>query len=90
MSKPEKITVDLSPEMAGALRRAVESGAYATAGDAVGAALREWRERREPIGYDPAELAALVVESIASGPSPYATMDEVKAEARRRLVREGR
>jgi len=40
---------------------------------------------RRVLGYSAEELRALVQEGLDSGPSPYASMDEVKAEARRRL-----
>ncbi|MDM7947579.1 MAG: hypothetical protein QUV20_14735 [Oceanibaculum nanhaiense] len=47
--------------------------------------VREWKERRDLLGYTVEELRDLVGEGIASGPSPQATMADVKAEARRRF-----
>jgi len=85
MASAETITVALSPEMAGFVRRAVEAGEYASSDDAIREALQEWKDRREPLGYTVEELRKLVREGIDSGPSPYASMDEVKTEARRRL-----
>jgi antitoxin ParD1/3/4 len=85
MAVTRKVTVSLTPEMAGFVRGVVEAGEYASTGEAIRAAVREWKERRDLLGYTIEELRDLAQEGIDSGPSPYATMDEVRAEARRRL-----
>jgi len=84
MGKVEKITIALTPEMIEFVRGAVENGDYASTSEAIRDAVREWKERRDLLGYSVEELRALTQEALASGPSTRATMAEVKAEARRR------
>lgn len=69
MSGVEKLTIALTPEMAGFVRRAVEAGDYASTSEAIREAVREWKERRELLGYTVEELRALAQEGIDSGPS---------------------
>ncbi|PZM15879.1 type II toxin-antitoxin system ParD family antitoxin [Rhizobium tubonense] len=85
MANVEKITIALTPEMAGFVRSAVDAGEYASTSEAIRDAVREWKERRDLLGYTVEELRELVQEGIDSGPSPRASMDDVKAEARRRF-----
>lgn len=87
MAAPEKLTLHLAPEAAGALREAVAAGEYATAEAAAEAAVRQWAEQRALFGFTREELGALSRAGLDSGPSRLASMDEVKAEARRRLGR---
>lgn len=85
MATVEKITIALTPEMAGFVRRAVDAGEYASTSEAIRDAVREWKERRDLLGYTIDELRGLAQEGIDSGASSRATMAEVKAEARRRF-----
>ncbi len=85
MATVEKITIALTQEMAGFIRGAVDSGEYASTSEAIREAVREWKERRDLLGYTVDELRDLVREGLESGPSSRVSMDEVKAEARRRL-----
>lgn len=85
MATVEKITIALTPEMAGFVRRAVDAGEFASTSEAIRDAVREWQERRDLLGYTVEELRDLVQEGLESGPSRSVTMAEVKAEARRRL-----
>ena len=85
MTTVEKITIALTREMAGFVRNAVETGEYASTSEVIRAAVREWKERRDLLGYTVEELRGLVREGLESGPSEYASMDEIKTEARRRL-----
>lgn len=85
MATVEKITIALTPEMAGFVRNAVDAGEYASTSEAIRDAVREWKERRDLLGYTVEELRELVQEGIASEPSSRATMADVKAEARRRF-----
>lgn len=85
MANVEKLTIALTPEMAGFVRDAVASGEYASTSEAVREAVREWQERRDLLGYTVEELRALVREGAESGASTRASMAEVKAEARRRF-----
>jgi antitoxin ParD1/3/4 len=85
MSTVEKITIALTPEMAGFVRQSVDAGEYASTSEAIRDAVREWKERRDLLGYTADELREMVQDGIDSGPSPRATMADVKAEARRRF-----
>jgi len=85
MATVEKITIALTSEMAGFVRRAVESGEYASTSEAIRDAVREWQERRDLLGYTVDELRKSVQEGLESGESPHSSMADVKAEARRRL-----
>ena len=85
MTTVEKITIALTREMAGFVRSVVETGEYASTSEVIRDAVREWKERRDLLGYTVEELRGLVQEGLESGPSGYGSMDEIKAEARRRL-----
>ncbi|WP_455274424.1 type II toxin-antitoxin system ParD family antitoxin [Rhizobium herbae] len=85
MTTVEKITIALTPEMAGFVRSAVDAGEYASTSEAIRDAVREWKERRDLLGYTVEDLRALVHEGIDSGPSSRSTMAEVKAAARYRF-----
>lgn len=84
MATVEKITIALTSEMAGFVRSAVEAGDYASTSEAIRDAVREWKERRDLLGYTIEDLRAFVQQGIDSGPSSRSTMAEVKAAARRR------
>lgn len=84
MTAVEKITIALTPEMAGFVRQAIDAGEYASVSEAIRDAVREWKERRDLLGYTADELREMVQDGIDSGPSPRATMADVKTEARRR------
>ncbi len=85
MTTVEKITIALTPEMARFVRSAVDAGEYASTSEAIRDAVREWKERRDLLGYTVEDLRALVHEGIDSGPSQRSTMTEVKAAARHRF-----
>ena len=68
MANVEKISVALTPEMAADMRKAVESGEYASASEVVRDAMREWRTRRDERARAMEELGRLWDEGIASGP----------------------
>jgi antitoxin ParD1/3/4 len=86
MSTVDKRSITLSPELAAEVDEAVAAGEYASASEVVRDALRQWKERRDLFGYTLEELRALVQEGIDSGPGRFASMAEIKAEARRRFV----
>lgn len=77
--------IALSPDMEKRVDDAVSQGEYGSASEVVDAALRMWSERRENFGYSLAEIRALVNEGIESGPGKFASIDDIKAEARRRF-----
>jgi antitoxin ParD1/3/4 len=85
MATVEKITIALTPEMAGFVRNAVDAGEYASTSEAIRDAVREWKERRDLLGYTVEDLREVVHEGIDSGPSSRSSMTDVKAEARRRF-----
>lgn len=74
--------------MAGSVRRAVQSGDYTPASEVIGEAVREWQERRSLLGFTADDLRALAEEGRDSGPATLNSMDEIKAEARRRFERQ--
>jgi antitoxin ParD1/3/4 len=85
MGHVDKRSITLSPELAAVVDGAVEAGEYASASEVVREALRQWKERRDNFGYTTAELRALIQEGIDSGPGRFTSMEEIKAEARRRM-----
>jgi len=85
MGHVDKRSITLSPELAAAVDDVVAAGEYASASEVIRDALRQWKDRRDLLGYTVEELRKLVQEGIDSGPGRFASMDEIKAEARRRL-----
>lgn len=85
MGHVDKRSITLSPELAAAVDDVVAAGEYASASEVIRDALRLWKERRDLFGYTIEELRALVQEGIDSGPGRFTSMDEIKAEARRRF-----
>ena len=88
MQQHVKRSITLSSDMDEAISEAVERGDYPSANEIVDEALRLWNEKRDNFGFTLAELQTLVAAGVDSGPGKYASMDEIKAEARRRLSRE--
>lgn len=78
--------IRLSPDMETRVNQAVSTGEYGSASDVVDEALRLWSESRDNFGYTPDELKALVNAGIESGPGRFASIEDIKAEARRRLA----
>ena len=69
MARVEKVSVALTPEMAGLVRQAVEAGEYASAGDLMREALQDWQQRRAERQDALQEVGRLWDEGLASGPS---------------------
>jgi len=86
MAKVAKISVALTPEMAELVRRAVDSGDYASGSEVIREALREWRLRQSLSFRNRGELARLWREGIESGPAQPADFGAIKREGRRRLA----
>ena len=86
MGTVEKITIALTAEQAGFVRSAVEAGEYASTSEAIRDAVREWKERRDLLGYTVEELRVAVQEGLDSGTSEFGSMAEIIAEARRTFV----
>ena len=89
MGHVDKRSITLSPELAAAVDGAVDAGEYASASEVIRDALRLWKERRDLFGYTIEELRVLIQEGIDSGPGQFDTMDQLKAEARKRLGQAG-
>lgn len=85
MTKVEKITIALTPEMAEFVRNAVEAGQYASTSEAIREAVREWKERRELLGYTVDELRDLLQEGTISLPNLGSLVANVEAEVRCRF-----
>jgi antitoxin ParD1/3/4 len=88
MTNVSKISVALAPAMAESAARAVQSGDYASSGEVIREALREWKQRWTFAHENRARLAQLWAEGLASGPGGLKNMAAIKAEARRRLLAE--
>jgi antitoxin ParD1/3/4 len=85
MQQHVKRDIDLPSDMDKLISDAVQRGNYSPANEIVDEALRMWSEKRDNFGYTLAELQALVNAGIESGPDKYASIAEIKAEARNRL-----
>ncbi|MDX8523416.1 type II toxin-antitoxin system ParD family antitoxin [Mesorhizobium sp. MSK_1335] len=69
MGQVDKRSITLSPELAAAVDDVVAAGEYASASEVIRDALRQWKERRDLLGYTIEELRELVQEGIDSGPA---------------------
>ena len=85
MPNVQKISVALTPEMLTMLKEAVESGEYTSTSEVIRDALRSWKARRALQEREVEELRRLWDEGINSGEGRFSSIDEIKAEARRRL-----
>jgi antitoxin ParD1/3/4 len=88
MGHVDKRSITLSPDLATAVDDAVAAGEYASASEVIRDALRDWKEKRDLLGYTLEELRALVKEGDDSGPPKDgpSTMEELKAKARARFA----
>jgi antitoxin ParD1/3/4 len=84
----EKMSVALTPEMAAAVRQAVESGEYASASEVIREALRLWKAHQVARERDLDELRRVWREGIESGPATCLDFAEIKAKGRSLLARE--
>jgi antitoxin ParD1/3/4 len=89
MGHVDKRSITLSPELAQAVDDVVAAGEYASASEVIRDALRQWKDRRDLLGYTVEELRKLMQEGIDSGPGRFASMDEIKAEARNYRLSDG-
>ena len=85
MPNVEKVSIALTPEMVAVVRQAVESGEYASNSEIVREALRDWKSKRALQQQEIEELRRLWHEGLRSGPSRFAALADLRAEARRRL-----
>jgi antitoxin ParD1/3/4 len=89
MANVQKVSVALTPEMLAMLREAVESGEYTSTSEVIRDALRGWKARRAVYEMEVEELRKLWNEGLGSGAGSFNSIEEIKAEARRRLSGEG-
>jgi antitoxin ParD1/3/4 len=85
MSTVRKVSIALPDDLADMVRGAVDKGGYASASEVVREALRDWRERQQRKAAALMELRQLVRQGVNSGPGRFASIDEIKGEARRRF-----
>src|SRR5271156_2343329 len=86
MPDMQKVSVALTGEQVAALEAAVEAGEYATTGEIVREALRDWQFKQELRRKDVERLRRLWDEGKASGPAEPLDFGELRKEARRRLA----
>jgi antitoxin ParD1/3/4 len=65
MNTMERITITITPEMAQALRGAVEAGEYVSSSEIIREALRDWRHKRALQAQELADLRAKIEEGLA-------------------------
>lgn len=82
----QKISVALTGEQVEALKAAVSSGAYATTSEVVREAIRDWQLKNELRRDEVELLRRLWNEGKASGPPVPLDFDELRREARQRLM----
>jgi antitoxin ParD1/3/4 len=83
-----KIGIALTPEMAGAVRAAVESGEYAAASDEIREALRVWKSHQAAREREAEALRLAWQDGIESGPATPLDFADLKAKARTGLTKE--
>jgi antitoxin ParD1/3/4 len=84
MSKVQKISVALTPELNAMVQEAVASGQYATSSEVVREALRGWSQLEKAKALSLNHMRGLIQEGIDSGPGRFGSMEEIIAEARLR------
>jgi len=85
MANVEKISIALPADMATLVRKAVETGDYASSSEVIREALREWKARRAARSEAVSELRRLWEEGIDSGRSAGLEMAAIKKRGRQRL-----
>ena len=85
MANVEKISIALPADMANLVRKAVETGDYASSSEVIREALREWKARRAARSEAVSELRRLWEEGIDSGRSAALDMAAIKKRGRQRL-----
>jgi len=85
MANVEKISIALPADMAALVRKAVETGDYASSSEVIREALREWKARRAARSEAVSELRRVWEEGIDSGRSAALDMAAIKKRGRQRL-----
>ena len=90
MARVDKLSIALTPEIAGEVRDAVARGEYASASEVIRDALRAWKQAREERSVAVAELRRLWREGIDSGSAGPLKAEDVKRRGRVRLAAQAR
>ncbi len=90
MATVEKISIALTEDLAALVRKAVESGDYASTSEVIRDALREWKLKRAARNEQAAELRRLWQEGIDSGVAGPLDIEAIKREARTLVEKAGR
>ena len=90
MANVEKISIALPADMVTLVRKAVETGDYASSSEVIREALREWKARRAVRGDAVDELRRLWQEGVDSGRSAALDVGAIKKRARQRLRATGK
>lgn len=85
MANVEKMSIALPADMATLVRKAVETGDYASSSEVIREALREWKARRAARSEAVVELRRLWEKGIASGLSATLDTAAIKKRGRQRL-----
>jgi antitoxin ParD1/3/4 len=80
------MTISLSPQQAGRIEAAVETGDYASNSEVVRDALRMWEEKQDRRRAEIERLRAAFNEGIASGPGRSVTAEQLLAEFKARAA----
>jgi len=86
MGTVEKISIALTPDMAAVVRKAVESGGYASNSEVIREALRDWQNKQWLREKQLEELRRLIQEGIDSGSAGEWSLEEFMKEAGRRYA----
>jgi antitoxin ParD1/3/4 len=85
MANVEKMSIALPADMAALVRKAVETGDYASGSEVIREALREWKARRAARSEAVSELRRLWEEGIDSGRSAALGIAAIRKRGRQRL-----
>ena len=80
------MTISLSPQQAGRIEAAVETGDYASNSEVVRDALRMWEEKQQRRAAEIERLRAAIEDGLASGPGRSVTAEQLVAEFKARAA----
>ena len=89
MPNVEKRSISLPPELAALVDTAVSGGEFGNASEVIREALRQWKERRDLLGYTVEELRVLWEQSVSIGdtrPLSDAFVAGVRERGRKRMA----
>ena len=90
MPTVEKISIALTEDLAALVRKAVESGDYASTSEVIRDALRDWKIKRAAREEQIAELRRLWQDGIDSGVAGPLDIEAIKREVRTLVEKAGR